>query len=324
MEGRGRLRATVRNSFISLPGGRTPAPARGRDQGLMMRSAAFGVSRSSPRPGRGARSSAVLVLLALGACSPPAPRELAAWDRSDEGNRARIDHGAWQEILEAYVAADPSGVHLVDYAGLAGNEAERTRLDGYVGSLEAVDPREYSRAEQMAYWINFYNALTVKVVVDAYPVDSIRDIHEGVVPYTGPWDDAHARVAGQDLTLNDMEHGILRPIWQDPRIHYAVNCAALSCPNLLLTAFTAENTEALLEAGAVAYVNSTRGVDVVDEDLIILSSIYDWYAVDFGETEADVIAHLQVYADDELGAFLADFGGAIDYDYDWTLNRQAP
>ena len=122
-------------------------------------------------------------------------------------------------------------------------------------------------------------------------MDTIRDIHEGVVPYTGPWDDVHARVAGEDLTLNHMEHGILRPIWQDERIHYAVNCAAYGCPHLLATAFTADNTEALLDAGARDYVNNPRGVDIVDEDFIVISSIYDWYTEDFGDTEESVKEH---------------------------------
>ena len=140
--------------------------------------------------------------------------------------------------------------------------------------------------------------------------------------YTGPWEDVHARVAGEDLTLNHMEHGILRPIWQDERIHYAANCAAYGCPHLLDTVFTAANTEELLEAGARAYVNNPRGVDVVDEDFIVISNIYDWYAEDFGNTEASVMQHLRQYADDELGTFLETFEGAIEYDYDWSLNEQ--
>ena len=149
--------------------------------------------------------------------------------------------------------------------------------------LEGIDPREYRRAEQMAYWINFYNARTVKMVLDAYPVDTIREIHQGDAPMTGPWKDVCANVAGRDLTLDQIEHDILRPIWRDKRIHYAVNCAAYSCPQLMDTAFTAANTESLLEAGARAYVNSARGVDVVDDEFMVLSSIYKWYPEDFGE-----------------------------------------
>ncbi len=268
-------------------------------------------------------AAALLVAVAFAAaCGAPEPEEIAGWDASDESSVERIDHGDWQDILDGYVALDSSGVNLVDYGGLAANAEDVAKLSVYLEHLQELDPRDYSRAEQMAYWINLYNALTVKVVLDAYPVDTIRDIHEGVVPYTGPWDDVHAHVAGEDLTLNHMEHGILRPIWQDERIHYAVNCAAYGCPHLLDTAFTAANTEELLEEGARDYVNNPRGVDVVDDDFIVISSIYDWYTEDFGDTEETVKAHLIEHADDELAAFLEGFEGAIEYDYDWSLNRQ--
>ncbi len=255
-------------------------------------------------------------------CGAPEPEEIEGWDASDESSVERIDHGAWQDILDGHVAPDSSGVNLVDYEGLAASAEDAAGLAGYLDYLQGLDPRDYSRAEQMAYWINFYNALTVQVVLDGYPVDTIRDIHEGVVPYTGPWDDVHARVAGEDLTLNDMEHGILRPIWQDRRIHYAVNCAAYGCPHLLDTAFTADNTEELLETGARDYVNNPRGVDVVDEDFIVISSIYDWYTEDFGNTEESVKAHLIEYAEHDLAEFLRGFEGFIEYDYDWSLNSR--
>ena len=174
--------------------------------------------------------------LLAAACDAPMPEEIEGWDVSDDANVEQLDHGPWQDILDGYLATDEMGVNLVDYEGLAANAADTAKLNAYLEYLQGLDPRDYSRAEQMAYWINFYNALTVKVVLDAYPVETIRDIHEGVVPYTGPWDDVHARVTGEELTLNHMEHGILRPLWQDERIHYAVNCAAYGCPHLLDTA----------------------------------------------------------------------------------------
>ena len=252
---------------------------------------------------------------------PPQQEQISEWDVSNEANVERIDHGPWQDILDAYVDPDSLGVNVFDYAALAASPDDAARLAGYLEYLEGIDPRDYCRAEQMAYWINFYNALTVKIVLDAYPVDSIREIHQGAVPLTGPWGDVCANVAGRDLTLNQMEHDILRPIWRDKRIHYAVNCAAYGCPHLIDTAFTAANTGSLLEAGARAYVNSPRGVDVVDDGFIVLSSIYKWYPQDFGGTEETLIEHLIHYADGDLAAFLRGFEGAIDYHYDWKLNQ---
>ena len=281
-----------------------------------------GAGKDRTREGWPRRAGLLAAMLLAAACGPPEIIELRGWNASDETNTATIDHSAWQEILQTYVDPDPSGVTFFDYAGLSGSPSDMGKLASYLASLEAIDPRDFARVEQFAYWVNFYNALTVKVIVDAYPVDTILDVHEGIVPLTGPWGDVRARIAGQDMTLDEIEHGILRPIWRDPRIHYAVNCAAYSCPNLAATAFTADNTEDLLEAGAHAYANDPRGVDVLAEDAIALSSIYEWYAVDFGETEAAVIEHLVSYANEELAAFLRDFDGTIEYRYDWALNER--
>ena len=280
---------------------------------------------SAPPAGRRRRFAGLLgAVLIAAACGPPAAEEIEGWNASDETSAERIDHSAWQDILDSCLAPDSLGVNLVDYEALAASPEDSAKLAAYLEYLQGLDPRNYSRAEQMAYWINLYNALTMQVVLDAYPVDSIRDISESMIPLAGPWGDVRANVAGRNLTLDAIEHGILRPIWGDKRIHYAVNCAAYGCPQLPATAFTADNTEALLEAGSQAFVNSVRGVDVVDEEFIVLSGIYDWYAEDFGNTEEAVIEHLLVYAEDDLAASLEGFEGSIEYDYDWNLNRQQP
>ena len=260
-----------------------------------------------------------VALLAGVAKAAPGSELLSAWEASVETNAAVIDHSAWQSILDTYLTSHPSGINRFDYAALKANAEDAARLADYLTSLQELDPRHYSRQEQQAYWINFYNALTVRVVADAYPVDSIRDIYQGWLPL-GPWDDVHAEVAGMPLTLNNIEHGILRPIWRDPRIHYAVNCASHGCPNLSPTVYTAANTEALLEAGARAYINHPRGVSFVDDDFLLISSIYEWYVEDFGGTEKTVIDHLMQYAEEALAARLKTFSGSIDYEYDWNLN----
>lgn len=118
---------------------------------------------------------------------------------------------------------------------------DKTLLNDYLDQLSKLDPREFNRQEQYAYWVNLYNALTVKLILDNYPVASITKL--GGLFSFGPWDEKVFTVAGQTLTLNDIEHRILRPIWKDPRTHYAVNCASLGCPNLQSQAFTAQNTE---------------------------------------------------------------------------------
>lgn len=259
--------------------------------------------------------------LALAAFPAQKPELIPYWAESDEQNTATIDHSDWQSILNTYLKEHPSGVNRFDYASLKAVPTDLKRLNTYLEKLQSTDPRDHARAEQKAYWINFYNALTVKIVVDAYPVDSIKEIHESWIPRSGPWGDVHANVVGQDLTLDNIEHGILRPIWKDERIHYAVNCASIGCPNLAKDVYTAANLDSLLDEGARAYVNHSRGVDVVDEDFIVLSSIYDWWAFDFGDSEEGVIVHLIKYANEDLGDLLRNFSGAIDYEYDWDLNQ---
>ena len=264
---------------------------------------------------------ALLVVTPSFALAAPSSALLEFWNASDETNAETIDHSAWQNLLTAYLSSHPSGVSRFDYAALKASDEDRTKLADYLAHLQAHDPRTYARAEQKAYWINFYNALTVQVVVNAYPVDSIRDIHESWIPLSGPWDDVHATVAGQELTLNNIEHGILRPIWRDNRIHYAVNCASYGCPNQSPAVFTAANTEELLDASARAYINHPRGVDFVDDDFLMISSIYNWYVEDFGNSQETVLAHLIQYAEAGLAARLKDFAGSVDYEYDWNLNQ---
>lgn len=266
----------------------------------------------------------VAMLIAVTAHAQPKSELIPEWDASNEKNDAHVDHGAWQETLNEYLHAHDSGVNRFDYAALKANAKGTARLATYLNYLQGLNPTDYSRAEQKAYWINFYNAWTVRIVRDAYPVDSIRDIGKGFLSSLfspGPWDDAHVRVAGRDLTLDDIEHGILRPIWRDNRIHYAVNCASYGCPNLLPTAFTAANTEALLEAAARAYVNHPRGVDFAGGDSLVVSSLYKWYAEDFGGTEEGVLKHLVRYAEKPLADRLRNFSGTVGYEYDWRLNR---
>ena len=264
---------------------------------------------------------ALAALLALGAASCAAPSADVSWADHDAGSTEQVDHSDWQALLDAYlITGDPSGVNLVDYPKLQANPADQERLERYIADLEGLDPRGYAKDEQMAYWINLYNAVTVKVVLGEYPVDSIKNIHEGVIPWTGPWGDIHTSAAGQPLTLDNIEHDILRAIWRDPRIHYAVNCASMGCPNLLPEVFTGENLERLLEQGAREYINHPRGAELLDEAFGVVSSIYFWFPEDFGNSEAGVLEHLRQYAEGELAEMLQDFDGSLDHEYDWSLN----
>lgn len=243
------------------------------------------------------------------------------WDVAGAQVTPAIDHAAWDRWLSRNRQAGGDGIARIDYAAVS--LADRADLTDYVAYLQQVAVRDYPRDRQRAYWINLYNAATVLLMLKRYPVESIRDIDISPGWFAiGPWDKPLLVVEGQAITLNDIEHRILRPIWDDSRLHYALNCAALGCPDLPPVAFTAENTEALLDAGARAFINHPRGARVADGRLYV-SSIYRWFSEDFGDTEAGVIAHLRRYAAPALAQALAGIEGIADDDYDWRLNDAA-
>ncbi len=239
------------------------------------------------------------------------------WEQHEPDSSVTVDHGPWTDFLQRYVSQGPNGVNLVDYQGVTAED--RAILDSYLESLTGTEATSLSRASQKPFWINLYNALTIQVVLEHYPVESIKDISFGFLSFGGPWKEELVTIEGRELSLNDIEHRILRPLWQDPRIHYAVNCASMGCPNLQRKAFTTENTDDLLNKAAREYVNHPRGVSIEDGGLVV-SSIYDWFQEDFGGSDAGVIEHLMQYADPELKRKLQGFEDVDDDRYDWTLN----
>ena len=270
------------------------------------------------------KSLGIVLALVLAACAfvegIAAPRsELVSshWRETDPTSTEHVDHELWNRFLAAYLVPGGDGINRFAYA--RAQASGRAILESYIASLQATPVSRLNRGEQRAYWINLYNAATTRIVLDHYPTRSIRDISLGPGLFSiGPWDAKVVRAEGEWLSLNDIEHGILQPIWHDPRLHYALNCASISCPSIPPIAFTAENTERLLEEGARAYVNDRRGVRIEDGRLIV-SSIYRWYRSDFGSGEAAVLDHLKRYAAPELGAQLARFRAPDDDSYDWRL-----
>jgi hypothetical protein len=240
------------------------------------------------------------------------------WSKSNESNTNIIEHKAWQAVLDIYLEnKHSSGINRFDYAAV--NSEDRKKLDDYLQQMQQLDPRVFNRTEQKAYWINLYNALTVELILKSYPVKSITKLGNSLFSF-GPWDDKVANIQGHELSLNDIEHGILRPLFQDNRIHYAVNCASLSCPNLSATAYTSANMRSQLEQAAQLYVNHPRGVTFEDGTLK-LSSIYEWYKEDFGGNDKALLAHLVHYAEPSLAERLRYYQGNIKYHYSWKLNQ---
>ncbi len=248
-------------------------------------------------------------LLSFSVFAAPKAELWSYWQQSDLANQAQISHQEWQQLLDRYLVSQGENTRF-RYSKVS--PADKAKLKQYIQRLATLDPRQYRKAEQYAYWVNLYNAVTVDLILDHYPIKSITKL--GGLFSFGPWDQNVLVINGKKLTLNDIEHRILRPIWQDPRTHYAVNCASLGCPNLQAKTFTADNTQTLLDSAAKTFINSKKGVTISGDNAQI-SSIYDWFAVDFGG-ESQVFNHIRKYAPQ-----YNSFSGRVTYHYDWSLNQ---
>ncbi len=266
-------------------------------------------------------AGAAVLALAGSAFAAPDAELWQRWTAHDPAAEAAIGHDLWNRLLGRFVRAGPDGINRFAYGAVA--TRDRAELGIYIDSLAGRPISRFSRAEQKAYWINLYNALTVRVVLDHYPVESIRDIDISPGFFSnGPWGAELIEVEGEEISLDDIEHRILRPIWRDPRLHYALNCAATGCPQIAAEAYTGAAVETQLDHAARDFVNHPRGVEATDRGLR-LSRIYDWYASDFGGGGAGLIAHLARFAGPQLGAVLAGRPRIVGYRYDWGLNDQA-
>ncbi|MEN0003370.1 MAG: DUF547 domain-containing protein [Bacteroidota bacterium] len=221
-----------------------------------------------------------------------------------------ISHAIWDSLLQKHV----SEAGWVDYEGFI---ADSTQLNRYLDLLSAHHPNEtnWTADERLAYWINAYNAFTVKLIVDHYPVVSIKDIKRGIPFVNSVWDIKFIQIEGATYDLNNIEHGIIRQRFEEPRIHFAVNCASVSCPKLANFAFTATELDTQLTRVAKGFLADPSKNKFVSPQKAELSKIFSWYGGDF-KKEGDLIDYVNQYAPQQLNA-----DADIDYlDYNWNLN----
>ncbi|GAB4223975.1 MAG: DUF547 domain-containing protein [Gammaproteobacteria bacterium] len=232
-----------------------------------------------------------------------------------------VDHAMWQNFLTKYVKSVNQYYNLVDYAHVSSQDKQN--LEAYLKYLSHITISNYNRSEQLAYWLNLYNALVVKIILDNYPVESIQqiDLDSGITSFfqNGPWKSPLITIEGQRIALDDIEHRIIRPIWSDARTHYALVCAALTCPKLQISPYLGNRLNQQLNAAAHEYINSPQGV-TVNNGSLVLSKIFSWFQIDFGNSEPAVIRHLMIYANPQLREKLKHFKKVTDYRYDWSLN----
>lgn len=265
-------------------------------------------------------SISALLLMVSTTCAAPASRP-ATGAIADQvraalaSGSAGFDHSAWNGLLAASVHDG-----RVDYPYLQDHRAE---LDAYLQRIAEANLATLSRDALEALLIDAYNALTVASILDHWPVDSIRDID-------GVWDTATHTVGGHELTLDAIEHNLLRPFFKDPRIHFAVNCASASCAPLPSWAYTGEDLEHQLDERARSFLSDPENV-AIDGDALRVSKYFDWYGEDFTregwQPRADTIpGFIARYTRPEVAAFIEQHGGNPElrfFDYDWSLNSVA-
>jgi len=227
---------------------------------------------------------------------------------------APISHDLWTTVLQEYVSDDGA----VNYRDLKEN---RTQFDQYIQLLSTNHPnKKWSDDEQLAYWINAYNAFTIQIMIDNYPLASIKDIADGLkIPFVSTtWDIKFINIEGNEYDLNNIEHGIIRKDFEEPRIHFAVNCASKSCPKLLNEAFAAERLNEQLDQVATDFINNPKK-NKITADKAEVSSIFNWFKGDFTKSKdiGSVREFINQYANTKINE-----GTKLSYlDYDWTVNE---
>jgi len=223
------------------------------------------------------------------------------------------DHQIFNDLLSKYV--DESG--NVNYKGF---KEEKSAFKKYLKEIKANPPdtNTWTKKDQIAFWINAYNAFTIELILDNYPISSIKDIGAKLqIPFVNtPWDIKFIEIGGEEYDINNIEHNILRKNFDEPRIHFAIVCASFSCPKLRREAYTGEKLEAQLTQQAQSFLADNRK-NQISQNSIVISKIFSWFKGDFIKNET-LISFLNQYAPVKISS-----DADISYmKYDWRLNEQ--
>ena len=226
-------------------------------------------------------------------------------------------NATYNNFLSKYVV-NADGINLVEYGQVTA--ADKAKLKAYVARMQKQKPSTMDRDEELAFWFNLYNAKTIEIILENYPVESIRQIGGGFIA-KGPWKADAVTVEGRVMSLDNIEHDTVRAKFDEPRVHYAFNCASLGCPNLKPSAWDAATLDADLDEAARAYIAHPRGIRVDSNGRVVASSIYNWFKKDFGRNDAAVLDHIRQYATGDKLDQLQGVKRINGYQYDWSLNE---
>ncbi|HRG26554.1 MAG TPA: DUF547 domain-containing protein [Chitinophagales bacterium] len=249
----------------------------------------------------------LICIIALStSCTLPSCRTISGLETDSQP----FTHEQWTNLLQKHVSADG----WVNYEGFI---KDSTQLNNYLQQIESNYPNEknWSREQILAYWINAYNAYTVQIVIRNYPVASIKDIKPGVAFLNSVWDIKFITIEGEQLDLNNIEHNILRKM-NEPRIHFAVNCASYSCPKLLNTAYEAATIDNQLNQQAIDFINDPKRNLITPEEATV-SSIFNWFTGDFTNNGS-----LKDFLNKYSNVPIAENTSINFMEYNWNLNKQ--
>ncbi|MGF1475676.1 MAG: DUF547 domain-containing protein [Geminicoccaceae bacterium] len=240
------------------------------------------------------------------------------WQAHDPRSDDVINHELWGLFLDRQLVTGSDGINRIAYADTG--DQEKRLLDQYLEHMSTVAISTYDRNEQLAFWINLFNALTVRLALEHYPIGSM---HEIVVEADGRtykvWNAKLIEIEGIRLSLNDIEHRIVRATWRDPRINYALSHGSLGCANIRKQPYRGSMLDRQLSYAAIDFINHPRGVSISGRHLQV-SSIYRWFREDFGGDDRAIIRHLAAFAKPALAYELQHFNDIDAHDYDWALN----
>ena len=259
-------------------------------------------------------SSASIFTLFSPSISAQEAKLIKFWSDFEPKSVMTVRHEPWQEILDTYVDDQhSSGINRFDYQAVS--DSDFAKLKEYLAYLQLLEPRQLNSSEAKAYWINFYNALMVDLIIDAVrddDIDSIRNLGGRFSRRN------RVTVVMQNISIDDIHHGILRPIWNDTRVHFALATGALSGGNLQKRAYTGENVDELLQKAQNEFFNHDRAIRFEDGN-VIASSIFNWYRDDFVESKSQLVPYIGQRVGETKKALLAGIT-RVRFDYDWTLN----
>lgn len=257
-------------------------------------------------------SLVVLMAISMNASAAPKAVMIEFWNDVEPSSGLKMNHTRWDGLLKKYVNdTHESGVNRFDYDRVT--ETDKKILSDYLAYLQQMDPRQLNRPRQKAFWLNLYNATIVWVILESEPKESIKSIGR-------LWRNNRLVIARQKMSLDDIQHGVLRPLYKDPRIHFGLSAGTVGSGDILPEAYNMDNVEELLERNTKRFFTKTNKGVSVEDGVMVVSTIMKWYKKDFGSNDLMMKAFIKKYVNPEMER-LIDQTRKTSYQYDWTLNK---